>query len=119
MTQFIARFITKAKKKDINQPLLEDIKKYISVEKSKEEEVKRIEILKAQAKTPLKPSKKQKNLPPKKDPYFRDNIKVGSTVKLIETKQSGTVEEIVGKQCTVIFGFLKMKVEKEKLMWIK
>jgi hypothetical protein len=38
---------------------------------------------------------------------------------LIETKQSGTVEEITGSLCTVVFGFLKMKVEKEKLMWIK
>ena len=119
MNQFIARFITKAKKKDINQPLLEDIKKYISVEKSKEEEAKRIELLKAQSKIPQKPSKKQKTQQPKKDPYSRDKIIVGSTVKLIETKQSGTVEEIVGTQCTVVFGFLKMKVEKEKLMWIK
>jgi DNA mismatch repair protein MutS2 len=119
MKQFITRFITKAKKKDINQPLLEDIKKYISVEKSKEEEAKRIELLKAQVKLPQKNPKKQKAQPPKKDPYQRDKIVVGSTVKLIETKQSGTVEEIVGTQCTVVFGFLKMKVEKEKLMWIK
>jgi DNA mismatch repair protein MutS2 len=119
MNQFIARFINKAKKKDINQPLLEDIKKYISVEKSKEEEAKRIELLKAQSKIPQKPSKKQKSQAPKKDPYSRDKIVIGSIVKLIETKQSGTVEEIVGTQCTVVFGFLKMKVEKEKLMWIK
>lgn len=119
LSQYIDRFVTKSKKKEINQPLLEDIKKYISVEKSKAEEIKRAETLKAQAKLPTKPSKKQKIQTPKKDPYLREKIVVGSTVKLIETKQSGTVEEITGTLCTVVFGFLKMKVEKEKLMWIK
>jgi DNA mismatch repair protein MutS2 len=119
LSQYIDRFVTKSKKKEINQPLLEDIKKYISVEKSKAEEIKRAETLKAQAKLPTKPSKKLKIQTPKKDPYLREKIVVGSTVKLIETKQSGTVEEMAGTLCTVVFGFLKMKVEKEKLMWIK
>ncbi|MBP6459671.1 MAG: DNA mismatch repair protein MutS [Crocinitomicaceae bacterium] len=116
---FIKRFITKSKRKDINQPLLDDIKKFISVEKSKEEEMKKLELLKQTSKTPTKPSKRPKVEPEKKDPYQQARIKVGSVVKLIETKQSGTVEEIVGEQCTVVFGFLKMKVEKTKLMWIK
>jgi len=117
--QFIGRYVTKSRKKDINQPLLEEIKKYISVEKSKSEEARRLETLKATANLPVKKSKKQKVEVVKKDPYLQDKIAIGSTVKLIETKQSGTVEEFHGNQCTVVFGFLKMKVEKEKLMWVK
>ena len=120
LKQYIDRFITRSKKKDINQPLLEDFKKYISVEKNKIEESKRTEELKANAKISAKPQpKKQRVNEPKKDPYLRDKITVGSTVKLIETKQTGTIEAINGSQCIVVFGFLKMKVEKEKLMWIK
>jgi len=120
LKQYIDRFVTRSKKKDINQPLLEDIKKYISVEKNKIEESKRTEELKANAKISAKPQpKKQRVNEPKKDPYLRDKIIVGSTVKLIETKQTGTIEAINGSQCIVVFGFLKMKVEKEKLMWIK
>ena len=120
LKQYIDRFVNRSKKKDINQPLLEDIKKYISVEKNKIEESKRTEELKANAKISAKPQpKKQRVNEPKKDPYLRDKIIVGSTVKLIETKQTGTIEAINGSQCIVVFGFLKMKVEKEKLMWIK
>jgi len=117
--QFIGRYVTKSRKKDINLPLMEEIKKYISVEKSKSEEARRLETLKANANLPVKKSKKQKVEPVKKDPYLQAKIQVGSTVKLIETKQSGTVEEMQGNVCTVVFGFLKMKVEKEKLMWVK
>ncbi len=120
LKQYIDRFVTRSKKKDINQPLLEDIKKYISVEKNKIEESKRTEELKANVKISAKTQpKKQRVNEPKKDPYLRDKIIVGSTVKLIETKQTGTIEAINGSQCIVVFGFLKMKVEKEKLMWIK
>jgi DNA mismatch repair protein MutS2 len=120
LKQYIDRFITRSKKKDINQPLLEDIKKYISVEKNKIEESNRTEELKEKAKISAKPQPKKPRVnEPKKDPYLRDKITVGSTVKLIETKQTGTIEAINGTQCIVVFGFLKMKVEKEKLMWIK
>jgi DNA mismatch repair protein MutS2 len=38
---------------------------------------------------------------------------------LISTKQSGTVEAMDGENVTVTFGFLRMKVEKDKLMWVK
>ena len=32
---------------------------------------------------------------------------------------AGTVEEIAGDAMTVTFGFLRMKVEREKLTWVK
>ena len=117
MKQYIDRFQTRSRKKDINNPLLEEIRKYLLVEKSKIEEAKRkVELKQA---VPVKPGKKKKPLPPEKDPYQRDKIVVGSTVKMIETKQSGTVEEIKGHILTVVFGFMRLKVEREKLMFVK
>jgi hypothetical protein len=46
-------------------------------------------------------------------------IKVGSTVQLIANKQKGTVESFSGKTISVIFGNARLKVELEKLQWIK
>lgn len=119
MKQYIDRYQTRSRKKDINNPLLEDIRKYLLVEKSKIEETKRKEELMAKAGIPVKKPKKKKNAEPEKDPYQRDKIVVGSTVKMIETKQNGTVEEIKGHLLTVTFGFMRLKVEREKLMWVK
>jgi DNA mismatch repair protein MutS2 len=119
MKQFIDRYQTRARKKDANNPLLEDVRKYLMVEKAKIEEVKKKEELMKAAGVPVKKPKKKKNAEPEKDPYQRDKIVVGSTVKMIETKQTGTVEEIKGHLLTVVFGFMRLKVEREKLMWVK
>jgi DNA mismatch repair protein MutS2 len=119
MKQFIDRYQTRARRKDANNPLIEDVRKYLMVEKSKIEEAKKKEELMKAAGIPVKKPKKKKNAPPEQDPYQRDKIVVGSTVKMIETKQSGTVEEIKGHLLTVVFGFMRLKVEREKLMWVK
>ncbi len=121
MKAFIQRFQT-AKKKNNNVALLEDVKKYFLMEKSKEEDVvKKTTIKKAIQQHTIsgnkKPIKAQQNKIPKDD-YFREKIIVGSTVKLIETKQTGKIEELKGEIATVTFGFIRMKIEKEKLMWI-
>ncbi|MDP4866265.1 MAG: DNA mismatch repair protein MutS [Crocinitomicaceae bacterium] len=117
MSQFIDRYLTKSRKKDANQPLFDEIKKYLAVEKAKIEDAKLVEKLKSEvaAKNP----KKQKPARPEQDPHQRHKIQIGSTVKLIATKQAGTVESMDGDNLTVTFGFLRMKVEKEKLMWVK
>ena len=117
MSQFIDRYLTKSRKKDANQPLFDEIKKYLAVEKAKIEDSKLVEKLKTEvaAKNP----KKQKPQRPEQDPHQRHKIQIGSTVKLIATKQAGTVESMDGDNLTVTFGFLRMKVEKEKLMWVK
>jgi DNA mismatch repair protein MutS2 len=117
MIGFMDRYLTKTRKKDANQPLLNEINKYLAVEKAKIEETLRSEKLKAEANA--KNPKKKKIRKPEADPYQRHRIVIGSTVKLIATKQSGTVESIDGEMVTVVFGFLRMKVEREKLMWIK
>jgi DNA mismatch repair protein MutS2 len=115
MSNFIDRWQLRGKK-DVNQALIEDIKKHVQLEKAKIDDSKRIETMKAEVKNP---KKKKVNLVPQKDPYDRDKIVIGSTVKMISTKQSGTVEEIAEPMLTVIFGFMRLKVEREKLMFLK
>ncbi|MEX1192199.1 MAG: MutS2/Smr-associated SH3 domain-containing protein [Brumimicrobium sp.] len=113
MQSFIDRFKTRGKKKDINSQLLDDVKKYIAVEKSKIETIKNEERLKKQ-------SKKKKNTSKKVDSqYNQSKIKIGSTVKLIATKQKGLVEEIKGDEVVVTFGFVRMKVKIQNLIWVK
>lgn len=118
LKQFIDRYQTKNRKKDANKLLIDEVTKYISFEKSKIEEVIRTEKLKAEANT-KKPLPKRIKEQIQRDEFQRSKISIGSTVKLISTKQSGTVEEINGELITVIFGFMRMKVEIEKLMWVK
>lgn len=117
MISFIDRFTVKSRKKDVNKPLIDEVTKYISVEKSKIEEAKRIVLLKAKA--PIQKNNTKRPQKPTADPHQRAKIVIGSTVKLIETKQTGTVENIVGDAITVVFGFIRMKVEREKLIWLK
>ena len=117
LQSFIDKYNSNSRKKGINDPLMADIRKYVAVEKGKIESVKQAEKLKKEAQKAkgIKP----KNVAPEKDEYQRHKIVVGSTVKLIATKQAGTVEEISGDAMTVTFGFLRMKVEREKLIWVK
>lgn len=117
MKSFLDRFQTKSRKKDANKLLIEEIRKYLTVERSKIEDAKLSEKIKAELNE--KKPKKTKPGKPEVDPYERAKIKVGSTVKMLETKQSGTVEEINGEMITVAFGFMRLKVERQKLMFIK
>lgn len=140
LKSYIDRFQTRSRKKDANNALMDEVKKYLLIEKSKIEEAKRkAELMKnpgpkkvstipvsaqpnvnsAEPKTPKPQAKKRKTQQPKQDPYQQDKIVVGSTVKMIETKQSGTVEEINGAILTVAFGFMRLKVTRDKLMFVK
>ena len=114
MKSFIDKYNTKSRKKTINDGLLDEVKKYLAVERSKTEAAKN--VLKQALASPKK--KGQKKGIPVEDNFNRDKIKVGSKVKLISTKQSGTVEEISGTTIVVTFGFARMKVKLDKLQWI-
>lgn len=116
MKGFIDRYNLKSRKKNVNASLFEDIHKYIGVEKSKTEAVTQAKKIKTKA-AHTKNLKKPKD--PEKDQYKRHKIKLGSQVKLITTKQVGLVEEISKENITVTFGFARMKVDREKLMWIE
>ncbi|MEY3438495.1 MAG: hypothetical protein RL265_1080, partial [Bacteroidota bacterium] len=117
MLGFIDKYAYKSRKKDVNKPLIDELTNYLKVEKAKIEEQKIAVKLKSEVNT--KNPKKVKIQKPEEDPYQRHKIVVGSTVKLISTKQNGTVESILGENITVTFGFLRMKVDKDKLMWVK
>lgn len=116
MKTFVDKYNTKSRKKTINDPLLQEVKKYMAVERTKAEDAKA--ALKSQEALPHTSKKKNKNNKPVVDNYHRDKIIVGSKVKVISTKQSGTVEEISGSNIILTFGFARMKVKLDKLQWI-
>ena len=118
LEQTIKKYQVRSRKKDINKPVIDEIVKYVALEKNKSESIKLAEKAKKETLNPKPKSKKQKAII-QKDEYERSKIIIGSTVKLISTKQSGTVEEINGEMMTVTFGFMRMKVEREKLMFVK
>ncbi|WP_417265995.1 endonuclease MutS2 [Brumimicrobium sp.] len=111
LQQYIDEYKVRSKKKNVNDGLLQDLKKYIAMEKSKIEEAKQEVRLKKQA-------KKKKNPKKEADQYQQSKIKVGSKVKLISTKQVGEVEDIKGKDVTVLLGFARMKVKLTQLIWV-
>jgi DNA mismatch repair protein MutS2 len=116
MLSFIEKFNVKSRKKDANNLLIEELRTFLRMEKSKTE----IKIQQEKEKIPVKVSqKKQKKLELVVDQYQQDKIIVGSMVQLISTKQKGTVESINGKQLTVTFDNLRLKVEREKLQFLK
>jgi DNA mismatch repair protein MutS2 len=116
LKHFVDSYQIKSRKKNINENLIEEIKKYLTTEKSKFEQKKFSAQVKKKAVSQKLKNPKAK---PEIDQHFRNKIQIGSVVKLIETKQSGTVENIEGTKITVSFGFLRLKVELEKLSWIK
>ncbi|NBX80084.1 MAG: DNA mismatch repair protein MutS [Flavobacteriales bacterium] len=116
MLSFIEKFNVKSRKKDANNLLIEELRTFLRMEKSKTE----IKIQQEKEKIPVKVSqKKQKKIEVVVDQYQQDKIIVGSSVQLISTRQKGTVESINGKQLTVIFDNLRLKVEREKLQFLK
>jgi DNA mismatch repair protein MutS2 len=115
MQGFIDRYISNSRKKTVNDKLVSEVKKFLAVEKSK------VETAKQEAKRTKVQSKKKPNIKkqaPNKDEHQRDKIKVGSRVRMISTRQIGTVEEIDKSNVTVSFGFLRMKVDLVKLSWV-
>lgn len=112
LQQYIDDFKVGSKKKNVNDSLLHDLKKYIAKEKAKTEEAKQEIRLKKQA-------NKKKGKPNKVvNEYQQDKIKIGSKVKLIATKQTGEVEDIKNNEVTVLLGFARMKVKLAQLIWV-
>lgn len=119
MLSFIEKFNIKSRKKDANNTLIEEIRTFLRLEKSKTElkiqQEKQKELELKQSKAP----KKIKKPIVEEDIYQQSKIKIGSTVQLIATKQKGTVESMTGRNISVIFGNARLKVELEKLQLIK
>jgi DNA mismatch repair protein MutS2 len=112
LNHFVEKYQTKNKK--ANKKLLDDLLKFLAVEKSKIEEANKLSLLKSEEGLPKKKVKKKKKSKPEKP------IKVGSQVKLKQGgKQIGEVVSIDKNSVTVLFGLFKTKVEIEKLTCIK
>ncbi len=105
-------FIQLFKTKDDNKKMMTEVLKYLSMEKSKIEEIDKTEKLKQKAN--VKSGKKAAA-----PVAGQDQIKVGSLVKLLKGKQVGTVLEINGKMAVVAFGVFRTKVEVESLAFVK
>jgi len=105
MTQFINSYRLKGS----NKKMLEEVKKFIAVEKSKlvtkKEQAKTKQIAKN---VPSRSTVKKKQQQPKSPPK---PILVGSTVRMLNGNQDGQVSEIKGKEATVLFGNFKTKVK--------
>ena len=110
MLQFIERFNAKSRKKDVNTVLFQELTQFLRMEKSK------TEIKKQETIVPKKPTKKQQE---KVETYQQELIEVGCQVQLIQTNRIGVVEEMKGKQLSVIFGQARIKVSLDKLRFLK
>ena len=107
LQQFIDRF----KAGQSNKGLIEDIRKYLSVEATKKAEKAEAAARKKAARDSKRKSARTKqNL---------DRIRVGSTVRLREGRQRGEVLELKGKKATVAFGEFRTRVELSELVWVR
>ena len=103
-------FIKQIDLKGKNKEALDEVKKYLLVERGKQ-----LDIAKAKE---LKEAESRKR---NKKPKVRPNqhlIKVGSTVKLINGKERGTVMEMDKNYATVAFGVFKTRVKLNQLKFV-
>lgn len=107
MAQFIESWNLRAK----NKELLDEIKKYVVVEKTKIEEERKVKSLTKKANQQKEEKKEKINQ--------LEKIKVGSLVRLERTKQTGKVLELENGQAIVAFGIFKTKLDLSKLEFIQ
>jgi DNA mismatch repair protein MutS2 len=106
-------FIDRYKLKGVNKAVLEDVKKYLAIEKSKKEKKKleaktNKEKSQPQVKKKLKAKKQSKKGPSKP-------IVVGATVRLKSGNQKGEVVELTDKEAVVLFGNFKTRVNASEI----
>ena len=111
MLAFIEKFNATSRKKDVNTALFQELTQFLRLEKSKQ-------TIKKQAPAPSPTQKPTKKEVQRAEKYEQERIKVGSQVQLIQTNRIGIVEEMKGKQLTVIFGQARIKVHLEKLRFL-
>jgi DNA mismatch repair protein MutS2 len=111
MLAFIEKFNATSRKKEVNTALFQELIQYLRMEKSKQQ-IKKTTVLPTASQ---KPTKKEVQ---RAEKYEQERIKLGSQVQLIQTNRIGIVEEIKGKQLTVIFGQARIKVQLEKLRFL-
>lgn len=107
----LQQFIDKYESGSRNKALIEDIAKYLAVEKTKR--LENDAAKQAKKRTHSVQSSKRR---PK---HFIERIKVGSTVRLRNGgKERGEVIAMHKNAASVMFGAFKSKIELEKLSWV-
>jgi DNA mismatch repair protein MutS2 len=106
---FIERYNLKSKKKGVNDELIEEIKRMIIIEKSKQNLKKSAQVQTKNKERPLS-AKQQVAL------KELDKIKVGSKVSITSTNQIGIVDRIKGDEVHLEIGNVRLKVQKSKLL---
>jgi DNA mismatch repair protein MutS2 len=105
------QFIKLYKTSGGNRPLLDDVRTYLAMEKTKTEE--------ARKKLQIKESAKKKRNESQERKSNAARIVVGCTVKLRNAREKGTVLELSNGQAVVAFGVFKTKVEVAKLDFVR
>lgn len=105
--QLVEKFNLRAKNKEV----LEELKKFVAVEKTEREESRKKKKVLTESK--VKKERKEKVI------QDRKKMVVGATVRLEKTQQVGEILEVAGETATVAFGVFKTKVELGKLLLIR
>ncbi len=105
MLEFIAQY-KNTRGKNKNKELQEEVMIFLKQQKTKNE------VKKKSNKPKRKLSKKQV------ESYRQENIRIGSKVKIISTKQAALVEEMNGNQVVLSMGNIRIKVDLAKLIWV-
>ena len=106
MQQFIDRWDASSK----NKELLEDVRKYLAVERARQEDAAALARAKRAAAKASEPKRRPK--------HFTERIQVGSKVRLRNGTERGDVVAVKGDDITVMFGAMRMRVERNKLTWL-
>lgn len=105
--QLVEKFNLRAKNKDV----LEELKKFVAVEKTEREE--------SRVKKKVLTDSKAKSATKEKVVQDRKKMIPGALVRLEKTQQVGEILEVIGETATVAFGVFKTKVELVKLLLIR
>ncbi len=106
MQQFIDRWDVNSK----NKELLEDLRKYLAMERARQEDAAALARAKRAAAKAREPKRRPK--------HFVERIQVGSKVRLRNGNERGEVVAVKGDDITVLFGAMRMRVERNKLTWL-
>jgi DNA mismatch repair protein MutS2 len=96
-----------------SKSFMEDVRKYLIIERTKITETKKKEKLKKEVKQDFKPKKVARKQPEKIK--VMKPILVGSKVRLLTGTETGEVLDISGKNVTILFGNFQTKTKIEKL----
>ncbi|MFM7667162.1 MAG: endonuclease MutS2 [Bacteroidota bacterium] len=113
MMYFIEKFNLKSQKKDANMVLWEEVKNFMKLEKLKTQ----VKIQKKKSEYTTVNVNKPNQI--KQDSFNQQMITLGSSVQVIGTNQIGIVQNITGKYVEVIFGNSLLKVQLQKLRFLK